>query len=246
VGPSSRTPRGAGRGLEPGTTRFPLGLRLGLPRARRARPSRPHPSSLAHGGCLTRQCRRLCRALPYYAWIRCTTRQGSGFTPAVSCYARSPARFARRRGRGSRSQPNPPSFNAKYRADQIPIGPAKGRSEAKADRNATRTTSSGRKPICEATADSSARRTTSSGRSLERGASRRQRSEPGGRVRASSGRPTQGGVDAGPGGGWGESDTGARGDWPNLKSAVMSPTSGLSSRTSGRGSGRPSVTGSSR
>jgi hypothetical protein len=37
--------------------------------------------------------------------------------------------------------------------------------------------------------------------------------------------------------------TGARGDWSKLKSCTRLPMTGSSSRTSGRGSGRPSVFG---
>ena len=46
--------------------------------------------------------------------------------------------------------------------------------------------------------------------------------------------------------GWTGSTTGDRGAWLKSKSAVRLPRIGTSSRTSGRGSGRPSVCGFSR
>ena len=54
------------------------------------------------------------------------------------------------------------------------------------------------------------------------------------------------GVEAGPGAGWAGRMTGGRGFWAKSKSAARSPRMPAFSRTSGRGSGRPSVLGLSR
>ena len=53
-------------------------------------------------------------------------------------------------------------------------------------------------------------------------------------------------TDAGPGAGCVGSRTGCRGGWLKSKSAYRLPSTVASSLTSGRGSGRPSVFGSSR
>src|ERR1700738_4390152 len=52
--------------------------------------------------------------------------------------------------------------------------------------------------------------------------------------------------EAGPGPGWTDSTEAGRGGWLKSKSATRLPSCGAFSRTSGRGSGRPSVLGSSR